>query len=30
MLGRIVFFFDAKNNETLRVAFSHHTNLEKI
>lgn len=30
MLGRIIFLFNSKNNETLRVAFSHHTNLEKI
>lgn len=30
MLGRIVFFFKKENTNSLRVAFSHHTLLEKV
>jgi len=30
MLGRILFFFEQGNTATPRVAFAHHTLLEKI
>lgn len=30
MLGRILFFYNKENKTTLRVAFSHHTTLEKV
>jgi len=30
MLGRLLYFYNAKNTATPRVAFAHHTTLEII
>jgi heme/copper-type cytochrome/quinol oxidase subunit 2 len=30
MLGRLIYFYRTTNTETPRVAFAHHTLLEKI
>jgi len=30
MLARIIYFYGQGNKTTVRAAFAHHTNLEKI